>query len=83
MDKKGYKKKWKKGYKHKKYNWTEPKSEGGCRSARYRDSRLKIAPNICPFISFAPGTIVAKNITSGKLKAHCVRCAMERKSCAK
>ena len=34
MDKKGYKKKWKKGYKHNKYNWTEPKSEGGCRSAR-------------------------------------------------
>ena len=42
MDKKGYKKKWKKGYKHNKYNWTEPKSEGGCRSARKRDSRLKM-----------------------------------------
>ena len=27
-------KKWKKGYKHNKYNWTEPKSEGRCRSAR-------------------------------------------------
>ena len=34
MDKKGYKNKWKKGYKHNKYNWTEPKSEGRCRSAR-------------------------------------------------
>ena len=33
-------KKWKKGYKHNKYNWTEPKSEGGCRSARKRDWRL-------------------------------------------
>ena len=41
MDKKCYKRKWKKGYKHNKYNWTEAKSEGGCRSARKSRLALK------------------------------------------